>query len=274
MKNLYSKIKKLTLLFIFLLTADGLSQESYSISESVKDFFETIEIYTKDYNSINKKDVINKSFSKEELKSLLLKYYKAKAEDPISFYKYQKELDKNIGESLDKDNNKELSIERKIGIIYRILSKEFGKNFMDIINVPYFLRIKILEIHQERFQSSIGLIPKTRMVVEVRETIKGKHFFNDKEIININFLNFWLSNAKKNFEINNEYFIGLIPWNCFNGDCNEIALQMFNDEEKGIYPIENNKISNINFFKISETDWKSFKNKFIQKYIITGEENE
>jgi len=253
-----------------------LSQEKQEeIKESVKDFFDTVKNYTQDFNASNKEGLLKThKYSDEEIESLLYKYYKAKAEDPVGFYKYQENEDAVNKEHLEKSIGNELSLAKKVGIIYKILSSKYGRPFVDIINVPYYLKVKILNIKQEKFESSIGLVPRTKMVVEIDEILKGEDRFRDKNIIEINFLNFWMRNTKQNFEINKEYFVGLIPWNCYNGDCGDIALQIFSDGNYGIYPIENNNIiTKGNLFQFGEVSkWSNFRNQFEEKFIMKGVE--
>lgn len=268
-------MKKVNVIFLMIfLVIKIFPQEKSEIKHGVKDFFDTIENYTKDYNRSNKEDLFKlRNYSKEDALFLAKEYYKAKAEDPVGFHKYLQRLNNNFNDYFKKNNNTdELRPAQKIGIIYKIISSRFGSAFTDIIGIPWYLRIHVLDIKAGKFKSSIGIIPKTFLVAEIEEILKGGNFFKERDTIEINFLGNWVANADKSFEKNKNYFVGLREWNCYTEDCPDIALYIFPDNNHGIYTIDNGYlIASKNYFGFDDRlEWVKFRQEFNNRYIIKG----
>lgn len=267
-------IKVSILFLVIFLISKVYSQENSEIKNNVKEFFETVENYTKDYNRDNKKDLFElRNYSKEEAFFLAKEYYKAKAEDPIGFHKYLHNEDNKFIEYYKKNKSLiELRPSTRVGIIYKIISSQFGKEFTEIIGVPWYLRIRVLDIKEGKFKSSLGIIPKVFLIAEIEEVLKGINFFKERDTIEINILNYWVTNASKSFEKSRSYFVGLHEWNCHTGDCKDIALNIFPDSNYGIYLIDNDfVVAPKNYFGFADIlQWGEFKEEFNNKYIIDG----
>jgi len=262
--------KLIFLLLILFIGLEIFSQEKSQPKKSVLDFFNTVEDYSKDYNRFNRNELLkSKNYTNQEAFYLAEQYYKAKAEDPIGFYNYQNNKRKEFEENKNV-NKSDLMLPEKVGIIYRIISSKYGRAFTDIIVIPWYLKVYVIDIKHGEFKSSIGTLGKTYLVAKVEEVIKGKDFFKEGEIIEVNFLGNWLSDAGKQFEKNKSYFMGLREWNCYNGNCTEIALYVFPDKDHGIYPIEDGHvIAPNNYFGIENNlPWSMFKSEFVKKYIL------
>ena len=238
-------------------------QGKIQVKKSVIDFFATVENYSKGYNRTNK-----------EAFYLAKQYYKAKVEDPIGFHIYEQDKRKEFEEKFNRRtiSKNELMLLEKVGVIYKIISSKYGRPFTDIISIPWYLKVHVLDIKRGTFKSSVGILGKTYLVAKIDEIIKGKNFFNKGDTIEINFLGNWLSDANIQFEKNMTYFAGLREWDCYNGNCTEIALYVFPDQDEGIYPIDKGRVTAPgNYFGIKDSlKWSDFKREFIKKYILTG----
>jgi hypothetical protein len=269
-------MKKITfLLVIALFSLNSFPQEKSTLKKSPIDFFTTVENYTKEFNRSNKDNLLkSKVYSDSEVLALAEEYYKAKADDPIGFHFYEKGKQKEFEENLSKKtvSKDELMFPEKVGLVYKIISSKYGRNFTETIGIPWYLKVNVLDIKQGKFKSSIGILGKTYLVARIEEVIKGEKFFKQGDTIEINYLANWLSDANKKFENNKSYFLGLREWDCYDGNCTEIALYVFPDKNDGIYPIENGYvIAPDNYFGIEDDlGWSKFKSEFIKKYILIG----
>lgn len=264
----------LLLILIIFIGIELFPQDKIPPKEQVMIFLSAVENYSKGFNRYNKEELFkSKQYTIEEVYALAQKYYQAKAEDPIGFHFY---LNNKMNDFEEKVKNKtvsqsELMTPEKVGIIFRIISSKFGRSFTEIIGIPWFLKVQVIDIKQGEFNSSIGILGKTYLVAKVEEVIKGQNIFKEGDTIEINYLSSWLSDANKRFEKNKTYFTGLKEWNCYNGNCTEIALYVFRDVDDGIYPIENGHvIAPGNYFGIKDNmQWPDFKSEFVKKYVLS-----
>lgn len=241
------------------------------ITQSVKDFFELVNLYAEKYKN-NYESA--KALTREEIKIWAKKYYKAKAEDPVGFNNYIHIETEKLRNKLskNKDSAHETRPGVKVGIIKRIIALHYGDQFAEAIDVPYFLKAKVLDITQGKFEGNIEkiIMPKTILKIEVQEIIKGKGQFKENDTLEVNFLSDWMRGSSKTFTIGQIYFLPIRPWNCYEGICRELALNQFPDNNFGIYPIENNfiKIDNDYFLLGKKVEWNAFKKEFINRYLF------
>jgi len=262
------------LLLIMFIGMKIFPQGNIQPKEKVMNFFTAVENYSKGFNRDNKEGLFkSKQYTNQEVYDLAQKYYQAKAEDPIGFHFY---LENKMKEFEEKFKNKtvkqsELMTPEKVGVIFKIISSKYGRSFTEIIGIPWFLKVQVLDIKQGKFNSSVGILGKTYLVAKVEEVIKGQNIFKEGDTIEINYLSTWLSDANKQFEKKKTYFTGLREWNCYNGNCTEIALYVFPDEDDGIYPIENEHVTAPgNYFGIKDNiQWPEFKSEFVKKYVLS-----
>lgn len=259
------------LVIIFLLVGTNIfPQLKIEYSAVVKDFFSSVQKYHSTYNI---DQTISDKISIQETEELYEKYYFAKAKDPIGFRNYVRELAKNRKEKFIETGELEKSPGWKVHIIKKLIADKFGGEFAEMMDVPFFLHIKILDIKPGIYESEVDkmiVAPKTIILAEIIDIIKGKDFFVKGDMIEINIINQWMAGAKSFFEINKEYFAPIEPWECFEDNCLSIRLSFLPDENFGIYPIENEFIrTNGNYFGINEfTKWTEFKREFLDKFII------
>ena len=263
------KIIYLTIIY-GILTFSLLAQTADSISTTTKNFFTEVEKYYKEYKA-NKN--VNENYSKMDVVKLVKKFYKAKAEDPIGFRNYIRYLAKIREEKFHESKSIETKPGWKVHLFKQLISEKMGKNFVEIIEVPFYLRIKVLSLNQAFYNSKIDTLivaPKTVIKAEIQEIIKGEKFFKKSRIIEINIINQWMAGSEKFFEVNKEYFVPLEPWECYGNECESIRLSFLSDKNYGIYPIVNEIIkTDYDFFGYGNTnDWSNFKKSFLSKYII------
>ena len=251
-------------------SCSSLAQDTDSVSTITKDLFSDIEKYYNEYKANNN---VKENYSKMAVLKLAKKFYKAKAEDPIGFRNYIRHLAKIREEKFHNSNNIEPKPGWKVHLLKQLISEKMGNNFVEIIEVPFYLRIKILSIHQDFYKSKIDtfiVAPKTVIKAQIQEIIKGEKFFKKDSIIELNIINQWMADSEKFFEINKEYFVPLEPWDCYENNCEGIRLSFLSDKNYGIYPIINEFIKTDNdFFGFGNTnDWSTFKKSFLSHYII------
>ena len=111
---------------------------------------------------------------------------------------------------------------------------------MDIIEIPFYLRIKVLGIESGSYKSKEDeriVAPITIIKSEIEKIIKEEKFFQKDSAIEIILINQWMAGAKKFFEVDKEYFIPLEPWGCYEDECTSLRLSFLPDNDYRIYPI-------------------------------------
>lgn len=248
-----------------------------SISEPVKDYWQIMNRYSLRYNG---KDDFIKSYSGNEIDTLTKKYYKAICENPVGF-KVRIENEYNKYDSLARSKHGlPYGFIPQVGLMKEVISSKYGKNFTEIISVPYYLRVKIVgdsgSIYEGPINSKIKNNPHNifrtsqgNLFAVIEDVIKGNKFFKIGQKITISYLTFWIAKGGKFFEKGKTYFIPLKPWDSFHA-YSKLTIDILPDKDYAIYPIENDIISTPNnYFGIGKTTyWKVFKKAFQGKYIL------
>jgi hypothetical protein len=216
-------------------------------------------------------------YNAKRVKYLAKLYYDAIAKAPVDYQTYMyikyKQWEKN---NKGKGDKAALLPGFKIHLIKTLISKENGGYFTHIISIPYYLKIKVLQIKQGKYVSPpryypAGLtIPKTVLTAKVEDILKGEERFKGLNTINITILANWLPGAEKFFKVGEEYFVPLKPFNCFNGNCEGFALYVLPGANHGVFLIRNNALNvRDNYFHLGNTvDWDNFKKQFTKKFMI------
>jgi len=261
-------VKILTIVLIISLITTVFPQDYSSFNKSTVSFFDSVEQFTKDFNRENATNILESTnFSDSVVERLLKSYYNVKANDPVGFHKYEllkrEEFEKNYN-----PQSNELMLPEKIGIIYRIISSKYGKQCINLLLIPWYLKVKILDFNFEPLHSPKGQSFKNYVLAEVQEVVKGVKFYSVGQTIKIYYKTQWMQG--KQFKKNNSYFVALHESNCQKGDCANIGLGTFPDDNGGVYQIENNEINAPNnYFGFKDKiTWSEFKNEFVKKYLI------
>jgi len=265
------------ILYIFIITfifTQIYPQQKEKYSKSVTDFIDIL------YNKTLIEETnysLHYSFSKEQSKEILQKFYKVKAYDPIGLFNYFTEEYKVIIKKTKATgkNSKEKRAPYRKKKLADELAKIYGKKFMDIIDVPYFLRIKILSKVNSIYispgppESKYGTI---QMKVMIDDVIKGKSVFSKGSIITIEYLTRWLKESPKQFKVGGSYFVPIRPWMGTKGFLGW-TLNFLPDNNFSIYEIHNDSINTPgNYFDIgTEMNWADFRKLFTKKYILLRE---
>lgn len=141
-----------TILLITFFVINIFPQGKYEIKQSVKDFFDLAS------EKVIKEGRLTKYAaepSEEEIKNITLLYYNAIAEDPVGFKAEMKKEFKEYNDLYFKEGKLGIKPGVKIRIMKETMSKKYGKNFVKIIGVPYYLKIKINSMDQEKFHSYV-----------------------------------------------------------------------------------------------------------------------
>lgn len=162
----------------------------------------------------------------------------------------------------------------KIRVLKETIDRILGKHFSEIIIVPFYFRVKILQIDNKGvYQSGGRKFGTTILTCEINDIIKGNSFFQNGEKIKITYLRGW---GVAPFEVGSEYFIPVKPWNCKEGNCSGYTINLFDNDiyvgsyQYENYQIKNNEIKNASYFGITTSNWNDFLKEFKNKYIIGG----
>lgn len=261
------------LIFLFILSIFYhsnfiIAQNHNYKSPEVTEFFNLLDNFIKEYS--NKDSTRN--YSEKEVFELAKKYYKAIADDPIGYNKYVlNEYNEFSSKRRARLKLDEMPPPLKRGIFLNFLKEKLGKEFTKIIGVPYFLRVNIKVITHGIYISTTDSMKfgQTDLLCQIEDVIKGDNRFEVGDTIIVGFLDWWVNDPNKNFEVNRSYFIPLQPWKCNVNTCDEITLRLFPDNNYGIYPIEDEVIETPgNYFGIEEiSKWTYFRNYFVEKFI-------
>lgn len=262
------KIITLTLLLFQSLIFSQIKKSD--ISSNVIQLFNTADSVALNYDS---KKGFTKNYSTNEIKYLTKKYYKAIADSPIDFRKYMEIKYNEWAEKFVPGKRNDYKPAFKILLIKDLISKEYGEKYTKILGIPYILRIKVLEQRHGEYISSSPqgyTIPKTIYVAEIQDIIKGSQHFNIGDTINVNVLYTWVNIKKSFLENGKAYIIPLRPFNCLNGSCEGIALDILPDSKQIIYPINEDTVNIQNdFFEFGKhVNPGEFKKLFQEKYTI------
>jgi len=258
-------------IFLLIGTIPYYAQQRDNYSKSVLDFIDIL--YDQ---SIFEETAygLKYTFNRELSEDILQKYYKVKAEDPIGLFNYiTEEYEVIINRTIASGKN---STEKRTPFRKRELKEElskiYGENFMEIIDVPYFLRIKVIQKSKSIYvspgppESKYGTF---EMKVLIEDVLKGEIQFTKGSIISIEYLSQWLGESSKQFQVDKSYFIPLRPWMGTKGFLGW-TLNFLPDNNFAIYEIENEVVKTPeNYFDIeTETNWADFKKLFTKKYIL------
>jgi len=260
----------ITYIIIFI-SIQAFSQQRENYSKSVLNFVDVLydnSIYEEtDYN-------INYTFNSKQAQDILHKYYRAVSEDPLGLINYMEEeyeLIRNRALQSSKNSTEKRFAVRKKNLSDE-LSKIYGEKFMKIIDVPYYLRIKIIDKSPSQYISPGPPERKFRTVkltVLIEDVLKGKNQFTLGNTITIEYMKWWFGNSLITFEPGNSYFIPLRPW---TGTAGFLGWRpdFLPDDNYAIYEIKDEIVSTPNnYFDIGTvTEWIHFKKVFIKKYIL------
>ena len=218
---------------------------------------------------------ITKRFSDGEVDSLTHLFYHAISDDPVD-YRISEDNERNSQDSILKENhyNSNLIAPKinSVRTIYDLIKKKYGNNFFEILKCPYFLRVKLIRDSLSEFIPNTPKsfrTPQGNLICKVEDVIKGGKFFKIVQEITVSYLVFWISDSKTPFKIGESYFMPLRPWG-YKDSYKKLTLHFFPDNNFATYPINNEDVSTPgNYFGIGETtNWETFKNDFINKYIL------
>ena len=256
---------------MILLVIKTFSQERENYSEIVLNLVDVLYDSSILYQNDN---TIEYTFNSEQAHDILHKYYRAVSEDPLGLIRYMEEEDDLIrSHALQSGKN---STEKRFAIrkkkLTDELSKVFGEKFMETIDVPYYLRINIIDKSPSQYISPGPPDRKYKsdsLTVLIEDVLKGKNQFAAGSTISIEYLTWWYTNSLNKFKPGKSYFIPLRPWTGIAGFLGW-RPDFLPDDNYAVYEIKDEVVSTPNnYFDIgTKTEWVSFKKIFIQKYVL------
>ncbi len=240
------------------------SQDKQNYPEAVMDFMKKVERYSKAKLQNGKLPV---SFKEEDTETLLRSYYHAIATDYVKYMQFTK--NKNI---LSKKNKEDVKFGYFIKLIKEQITAKYSERFLKIISYPNYIKGKIISKNEGPWIDPSNGAQYTEIIysVLIEEVIKGRNL-KEGDRVEISVINL---GGIAEFGIEKSYFINLLPiTDTIKKGAPKYTTTIFDDGNKGNYPIIDGKVyTPNNFFGIGElTDWKSFKQKFEESYIISSE---
>lgn len=211
-----------------------------------------------------------------ELEKVMKALYLSRDIDPIAWdkelYNRHQNWKKRVQKGVEDRNEKKPAI--VVGKIKNRIDAKYGKNYSEIISVPYFLKVRVVKIADTIWNSKVEKNLKakqTNLTCIVEEKLKGNKKIEVGQEVEISFLKWWRNTCEEKVEIGESYLILVTYWWQADNSVFPLTFKNFDDGFNGIYPINNEivKISEIFFGKRDILPWSVFKNKFMSKYYIT-----
>jgi hypothetical protein len=242
-----------------------------SVDKKLETLFNKVYSIYDDYRNHNN----NLILSRDEAEDVVKQLYDLYSFHWVETYNYnnKKYRDAEKDFKISNDNKFTQPPAVKFRVVKEAINKIMGDNFSEIIIVPYYFRVKIIDInYNDVYHSGEKTFGKTTLLCEIIDVIKGKSLFNNGEKIKISLLTGWGIGP---FEVGKDYFFPVKPWNCKDNKCSEFTLNLFNNSISGfsdckynIYPIINNEVKNKDYFNISTSNWDDFLREFKDKYLL------
>ncbi len=265
------KILLKTLFLVFSFTV-FIFPQFYAAEETSPYVVEFMRLAEETAKYFDKYEGLKTSFDKNEMERIVQIYYKSINEDPVGYNLY---LNQNHQEWQDRIKNSNYTSEElkpavKLRILKEEMSKTYGEKYIRLISIPVIARAKVISKNESTYVSFEGLKTRqTNIIVNIEDVLKGQSFINPGSDIVISYLNWWIEDVNKKFEIGKSYMILLRPWIGLKEYKGEITLHVLPDNNFGFYSIQNaNVIGTDNYFETREiVSWKSFKEYFKNAYM-------
>ena len=204
------RISIITLVVLFAFTTHLPQQSTDKISPEVIEFFSLADSVSQNYDHI-KGFTIN--YSASQIEHFAKKYYDANCK-PFDYRFYLHEEFTRWGQNFLKGYTHQYKPGFKLKLIRDLITETYGKYYMEILGIPYLLRIKVIEIKHGKYVSySAGFtVSKTILVSKIEDIIKGDNKFTINETVNINILDIWPVAIRK-LKKGCEYVLPLRPFN-------------------------------------------------------------
>lgn len=272
MKN-FAKIKLLILLFLCCGIMRTIKAQEINYNNEIIVFFDALTKFDKYYD---KESGWQKEFTKNEIMEISSKYYKAISKNPIEFNLYFDEVHKlweENGSIIEDINHYSKRPGLKLGRLKRKIQEYTSPIFSELLGIPYFLKIKVKRFERTKYHSEdAGTFGQTNMFAEIKDVLKGAHYFNINDTIKISYLDFWFTDSRNEsrFRENRLYFVLLRPWRIESRDDYYFSINGVNDQSNGVYAITNDSIhTSRNYWGTeNKVKWIEFKKYVLENYIL------
>jgi len=272
------------LLFSCLLTNSTFPQfyADSTISDYVIEFMKIADEKIKNMDDFKNTD---EGLNDDELEHVAWLYYKCHNENPSVFYNYIFEENKKWNErSIDKNKTlEELKPQTKIVGLGKKIAAKYGVSFLEVSNTPALIRAKFIKMIPSSFDTIRVISTSMRLdfIFLIEDVLKADKFFTIGDTLKIVGNIGGSENPRPHLDINISYLIPVQPriiksdfkgWDNYNG---ELMIKYLHNSvgvwEMGsykVFPIIDEKITNCEYFGISDTSWTDFKKYFKEKYLI------
>lgn len=264
-------MKKSTLLMALIFISTLLPLQTDEIKPSVKNFFVELNQIMSHYDL---ELGMQKKFSDEELFNIAKLLYIATEDDPIGFQKRMKAEYEVWGAETIKNHGKPIGLKPgvKLRILGDIINERFGGGFTQILKMPYYLRIKILDLQNAIYilKEDNNTFPEVDLICLVEDVIKGEKRFKKEDTITVSFLVHWFQGSLPIIEKGNSYFMPVEHWKMDSTNLSFRVGGLHNGEVSSVLMIgERQFIDPENCYMLDSTSrWEIFKSNFLKKYKL------
>jgi hypothetical protein len=271
-----------TLIFLFFLFSNIYPQfyADSVVSDYVIEFMEFADEFAKQYDP---ERGVFKIFSDEEIKHIAELYFKCYNDNPLGFNQYVMEKHNEWARAPYELGMKSMQIRMRPWLkVYALrdqILNNYGVPFTAVIGTPALLRCKYLGLDFSDYYIISSLdtifIKLHNFILLVEDVLKGNKFFKKGDTISVKMLPH-VEKPSPEFKIGNIYLIPVRgEFDIQEGSLNNFLsylVSSFHIPQMGTppktFPIIDEKITNCEYFGISDTNWTDFKIYFKETFLI------
>lgn len=250
---------------LIFFTSSYAQEEVETKNKKIDSLFSLVKKITPDYkNSMDTEKVHISDYDLEKARELL---YYSYAHATMEYRQKRKAWHKEW----EKAGRKGIKPVKRINQLEIALKEKYGQDYVGFLKIPYFMKVKIIDISQTGFpikkiRGRKASTAQINLKVKILEVLKGENYYSVGDITTISYFPIWFQErgVYPKFNIGKEYALPLSLWNNQPIDILRLNLHGLGS----LYQIENNDVSRP---LISETvvikSWNDFKNEFKQNYI-------
>jgi len=217
-------------------------------------------------------------FTDDELEHLLVLYYKCYSIYPVCFNDYMAEEHKKWEKASINVTKGKMKLRSWLRIYALVdeLTEQYGREFITIIGTPAILKCKYIRLDYSQYdldESTKFRVHNFIFVVE--DVLKGNKYFRMGDTISVDMIPN-IESPAPSFVTGKSYLIPVTTLLGHQDDGFNTIFAYLSDQQSGwvmgkppkTFPIENERIKNLEFFGIKDTNWTDFKKYFKETYLI------
>lgn len=268
-----------TIFLSFFLFGNTFSQfyAEDEISPYIIEFMEIANELAKSFDGYKDNDLTMK-FSDDEIELIAELFFKAFNENPVGFNYYIRKQFYEWG-AIVKESGKvtEPKPAMKRKLLKDQISKKYGIVFTEVIGTPAFLRGKFIAVYRSSYFSPDTKSNYSQLNFNflIEDILKGDKFFSIGDTVTVSTIPN-VESPGPAFELNKSYIIPVRPrigLTEYKGEVTFNYLHEYSDrwvmgKPPKTFSIENELITNCEYFGIKDTSWIDFKKYFKETFLI------